>query len=358
MKKIHPTAVEGTSSQKNWFSNSLLHWYAQNARALPWRTTQDPYKIWLSEIMLQQTRVRQGLPYYQKFVKKYKTVKALAAAPLDEILLLWQGLGYYSRARNLHQCAKTVAEKFGGKFPDSFNALLSLPGIGPYTAAAIASFAFKKPHAVVDGNVFRVLARVFGIEANIATPAGQKYFQQVANEWLDKANPGLYNQAIMEFGSLQCTPQSPTCHECPLSKNCKAFQNELVAVLPIKSKAKPKKIRHFNYLVLKHGNRLWMRQRSSKDIWQGLFEFLLIEAESQLTASQIKKQSNIASLRLGKPIAITQTLSHQHIKGNFFLAEVTNGATPPTGGKFYSAEAIKKLAKPVLINRFLEALAL
>src|SRR6185369_7763226 len=221
--------------RKDFFSSMIIDWYHANHRNLPWRATIDPYKIWLSEVMLQQTRVAQGLPYYERFVCSFPTVFDLAMATEQNVLRLWQGLGYYSRARNLHRCAKEVVEKFNGHFPNSFNELSKLPGIGDYTAAAIASIAFRQPVAVVDGNVYRVLARVFGIEKDITSGEGKKHFFSFANELINKERPDLFNQAVMEFGALHCVPKKPKCGECIFSKSCEANQRNLQAVLPIKS---------------------------------------------------------------------------------------------------------------------------
>jgi A/G-specific adenine glycosylase len=261
---------------ENRFSELLLEWFQQKKRALPWRNTKDPYKIWLSEVMLQQTRVSQGLPYYERFVKQYPAVKKLAAAPEKELLRLWQGLGYYSRARNLHACAKIIAAR-GGKFPETADELKKLPGIGDYTAAAIASFAFNQPSAVVDGNVFRVLSRIFAIDLDIASPAGKKYFFELANSIIDKQTPGEFNQALMEFGAMHCTPRNPKCEECVFLSRCKAFQSETVFSYPVKAKAKARKVRHFNYFVFRKGKQIWMQQRTGNDVWKGLHEFYLVE---------------------------------------------------------------------------------
>ena len=221
-------------TENQFFSNSILSWYQENPRHLPWRETQDPYKIWLSEIILQQTRVAQGLPYYEAFSKAYPSVQALAEAPEEEVLRLWQGLGYYSRARNLHACAKYIWNELGGNFPNSYASLIQLKGVGSYTAAAISSFAFGEVQAVVDGNVFRVLARYFGIATDIASGKGKKEFEALANQLIPKNSPGEFNQAMMDFGSRCCVPKNPSCEECPVSNTCFAFQKGLVGSLPVK----------------------------------------------------------------------------------------------------------------------------
>lgn len=344
----------------NRFSELLLEWFQQNKRALPWRNTKDPYKIWLSEVMLQQTRVSQGLPYYERFVQQYPTVKKLAAAPEKELLRLWQGLGYYSRARNLHRCAKIIAER-GGKFPETPDELKKLPGIGDYTAAAIASFAFNKSAAVVDGNVFRVLSRIFAIDLDIASPAGKKYFFELANKLIDPQNPGEFNQGLMEFGAVHCTPRNPKCNECVFSRRCKAFQAEHVSFYPVKTKAKARKVRHFNYFVFRKGNQIWMQQRMDNDVWKGLHEFYLVETNRAVSEKKVPtlfptKMLNGAKIPAGKKIG--QILSHQQIEGKFFeiaFADVSPAILKGTKGKFYSRKEIEKLAKPVLINHFLQS---
>lgn len=260
-----------------FFTENLLAWFAQNQRPLPWKGERDPYKIWLSEIILQQTRVEQGLPYFQKFVAQYPTVRDLADAPEDEVMKTWQGLGYYSRARNLHATAKFVAHELGGRFPDTFEALLQLKGVGDYTAAAIASFAFGLPHAVLDGNVYRVLARFFGIETPTDLPAAKKEFARLANQVLDPARPADFNQAIMDFGATHCTPQQPKCLACPMRPQCAAYLYNKVSELPVRGRRLEKKERFFLFAVFRVGADTFIRKRSGRDIWQDLYEFPLAE---------------------------------------------------------------------------------
>jgi A/G-specific adenine glycosylase len=269
--------VSDIGHSTSFFRENLLAWFAQNHRPLPWKGEQDPYKIWLSEIILQQTRVEQGLPYYQKFVEKYPDVKSLAAAPEDEVLKLWEGLGYYSRARNLHFTAKFIANELGGKFPDDYENIRALKGVGDYTAAAIASFAYNLPHAVLDGNVYRVLARFFGIETPTDLPAAKKEFAALAQNLLDPARPGDFNQAMMDFGATHCTPQQPKCPTCLLQSQCVAFQTKRVGELPVRSKAVEKKERFFVYFVAHFRGDTFVRKRTGKDIWQNLWEFPLLE---------------------------------------------------------------------------------
>ncbi len=312
----------------SYFTKQLLLWFATNHRPLPWKGIKDPYLIWLSEIILQQTRVEQGRAYYEKFRDRYPTVKHLAAASEDELMKMWEGLGYYSRARNLHTTAKRIADEFNGEFPNDYETIKSLKGVGPYTAAAIASFAFQLPHAVVDGNVYRVLSRFFGIETPIDLTEGKKQFAQLSELLLDKEQPGQYNQAIMDFGATQCTPKSPACHSCPLQNKCIAKREALTALLPVKAKKLKKRTRYFNYLVLKNKDRRWIRRREEKDIWQKLYEFPLIETKDIKEISKLKTTpewavycgGNSSLIRRSKPFS--QQLTHQKIIAIFWEIEV------------------------------------
>ena len=293
------------------FSQKIIRWYHKNKRDLPWRHTTDPYKIWLSEIIMQQTRVQQGLPYYETFAKKFPTVHHLAKAPEDVVMKAWQGLGYYSRARNLHHTAKFIAKELKGKFPDEYEAIKELKGIGEYTAAAIASFAFDKPHAVVDGNVFRVLSRYFGIATPIDSTEGKKEFTRRASNLLDKKDPGTFNQAIMEFGAMQCVPQSPDCRICPLKKDCQALAQNRVAELPVKSQKTKIRTRYFNYLVIRRNSRTLIRKRTENDIWKNLYDFPIIE-----TKKEMKKPAGAKVIAVSRPFK--HVLSHQIIYARFW----------------------------------------
>lgn len=257
----------------------LREWYDTHKRALPWRTHPDPYRVWLSEIILQQTRVTQGLAYYEKFVATYPTLAELAAAREEEVLLLWQGLGYYSRGRNLLRCAREVMASHHGSFPRSARELQRLPGVGPYTAAAIASICFGERVATVDGNVYRVLARLSGTAADIATPAGKKLFARMAEALVPEKEPGIHNQAMMEFGALHCTPQRPKCATCPLQTFCQAFASGRVSQLPVKARRKPLVERSMPYLIIHHAGGLFLRKRTGDDIWKGLYDFLLLAGD-------------------------------------------------------------------------------
>lgn len=339
------------------FPNKLIAWYLQNKRDLPWRNTVNPYHIWLSEIMLQQTRVLQGLPYYLMFVEAYPTVGDLANAPENEILKLWQGLGYYSRARNLHATAKMVSEEMNGIFPNNHKDLLKLKGVGDYTASAIASISFNQPDAVVDGNVYRVLSRFFGSSTPINTTAGQKEFKQLAQQLIDKDRPGTFNQAIMEFGARYCVPQNPDCPNCIFNDGCVAFQQKKVAELPVKIKTKPVKKRYFNYLVfLSDNDRTVLRQRTGKGIWHKLYEFPLIETSEEVDLSTLKKlpqfqniseKINIETISLFNTQPVIHKLSHQHLNTRFWIIETleeTENTIP--------ISEISNYAVPVLIANF------
>lgn len=345
---------------KRYFSDKVVEWYRLNKRDLPWRDIRDAYKIWLSEIILQQTRVAQGLPYYLKFIDKFPTVDALAGATEQEVLRLWQGLGYYTRARNLHKCAKTVVERFNGVFPTRFEVLQTLPGIGSYTAAAIASFSSKEVVAVVDGNVFRVLSRVFGIDEAINSPSGRQVFSSLASSLIPEKNPDEYNQSIMEFGALHCTPKVPECSSCAFAPTCFANQNNLQAVLPLKIKSKEARKRYFNYFIFQKGKSLLMNKRSEKDIWHGLFDFYLVETNRSTKAEKILlTDKNLKVIKrkdvqfISKPYK--HVLSHQVIQASFTLIKQADDKIRfSPAHKYYSIKKIESLPKPVLISRFLQ----
>ena len=313
------------------FSNSLVHWYLEHKRDLPWRNTQNPYPIWLSEIMLQQTRVAQGLPYFLSFTTAFPTVFDLANASEEQVLKLWQGLGYYSRARNLHATAKEIAFEQNGVFPTNYIDLLKLKGIGEYTAAAIASFSFNEIVPVVDGNVFRVLSRYFDVETDIALASAKKEFAALAFEIMPKDNPALFNQAIMEFGALQCVPKSPNCAICVMNSSCAALQKNKVHLLPFKSKKIKVRARFFNYLILKDENQnTLIQKRIHKGIWHNLYEFPLIETETEVDfetiSSQLKEnfpvENEIASVLQMNLESKIHKLTHQHLYIKFWEVQV------------------------------------
>lgn len=342
------------------FSHQILSWYRANPRELPWRGTSDPYRIWLSEIILQQTRIAQGTPYYLKFVDAYPSVKDLAMASEADVLRLWQGLGYYSRARNLHACAKSIWFDHEGIFPDSYQKLLLLKGIGTYTAAAISSFAFGEPKAVVDGNVFRTLARYFGIATDIASPKAKKEFESLANLLIPHENPGEYNQAIMDFGSRQCTPHSPNCDQCPLHSSCFAFNQNLVKNLPIKINKIKIKERFFQYHMYKCGQKRVWKKRGSGDIWEGLFDFPQTEtpqheSEVILDLDLIPTQKIFQHQKIYRHI-----LTHQKLNTIFIEIEIDPSYhdilaswCQKKGFLLIDDQEIELLAKPKLIVNFL-----
>ncbi|HAQ18837.1 MAG TPA: A/G-specific adenine glycosylase [Prolixibacteraceae bacterium] len=271
----------------DFFNSRIHHWYAIYKRDLPWRNARNPYFIWLSEIILQQTRIDQGLAYYLRFTEEFPTINDLANASEDQVLKLWQGLGYYSRARNLFFTAKYINQHHHGMFPDDYNSILSLKGIGEYTAAAIASISFNLEYPAVDGNVYRVLSRFFGIQEPIDTNAGKKVFYELAKELIKGTNPGMHNQALMEFGALQCIPKNPDCQHCPLREGCFAFGSGKIGDLPVKQNKTKQRDRYFNYLVFVHNKYTWLRQRTKNDIWKGLFEFPFIETSEKTDVGQI-----------------------------------------------------------------------
>jgi A/G-specific adenine glycosylase len=321
----------GIQGHKLNISEILIDWYSQNKRDLPWRDIEDPYKIWISEIILQQTRVNQGLDYYLRFIDKFPTVAILANAEENEVLNYWQGLGYYSRARNLHKAAKQIRNEYDGIFPVEYTKVLSLAGIGSYTAAAICSFAYHQPHAVVDGNVYRVLSRIFGVETAIDSGQGKKEFELLAREILSVHNPAAHNQSIMEFGALQCVPVSPNCTFCPLKNNCKAYKLDLVAFLPLKSKKTKVKQRFFNYLFVSFEGNTFLQKRIAKDVWQNLYEFPLIESDRILSLTEIiandefksifENSGNVEVFKISNPMK--HVLSHRVIFAQLISVNVS-----------------------------------
>ena len=349
------------------FSKSLLDWYRTERRDLPWRQTKDPYTIWLSEIILQQTQVKQGLPYFEKFISNFPTVQDLASASEDEVLKLWQGLGYYSRARNLHYTAQYVSETLNGDFPDNYNDLKSLKGVGDYTAAAIASFAYDEPVAVVDGNVQRVLSRYLGIQTPVNSTEGIKEFKRKAQEMLDTSDPATYNQAIMEFGAMHCRPKSPKCMFCVFQNDCAAFQQGIQEELPVKLKKTKVKQRYFDYLVLKDSaEETLVYKRRGKGIWRGLYEFPLLEHDQQQTsplAEHIETKLKIdkkliESIDVFNQKPIIHILSHRKIMASFYKVVIDGKfSTMPLPEAFerIAFKDLPQLAVPVLIQNFIES---
>lgn len=329
---------------------------------MPWKGEKDPYKIWLSEIILQQTRVDQGLAYYKRFIETFPTIQLLAKAPESKVFKLWEGLGYYTRCRNLIFTARYISSQLNGVFPTSYEEINQLKGIGPYTASAISSFAFNLPHAVVDGNVFRVLSRIFGITQPIGSAGGKKYFSQLANEILDKKKPGIYNQAIMDFGAVLCKPVAPICSQCVFNKTCFAFLHNKINELPVKGKKIAIKKRWFYYLVIHHEKTMAIRQRLSKDIWQQLFEFPVIEAakeqDSQAVIQQAEKQNLLGRKNyeiVGISPLFRQQLSHQLIAGQFIKIRLKKMRVTDKELVWVTSKELKKFAFPKFINQYLSA---
>ena len=320
----------------NLFSKIIINWYKENGRDLPWRESKDPYLIWISEIILQQTRVVQGYNYYLRFIERFPNVKVLAAADESEVLKYWQGLGYYSRARNLHIAAKSM----NGNFPTSYSEVLSLQGVGEYTAAAICSFAYGMPYAVVDGNVYRVLSRYFGIETPIDSTLGKKNFASLATELLDKKQPAIYNQGIMDFGAVQCTPKSPDCMQCPLADTCVAFSRGMVASFPVKQHKTKISNRYFNYIFVRAGGYTFINKRTDNDIWKNLYEFPLVETASSLSEEEFLATPQLSALfaKGEKPIIrvlcreVKHVLSHRVIYVNLY--EILLSEDTKSFGKF------------------------
>lgn len=339
-----------------WLTKILAQWYLLNKRELPWRKTSNPYHIWLSEIILQQTRVDQGMAYYLSFIECYPRVEDLANSDESKVLKLWQGLGYYSRARNLHYSAQYIVNQLGGEFPNTYEKLLALKGVGDYTASAVASICFNAPTAVVDGNVYRVLSRIFGIDTPINSTKGVKEFKLLAQELLNLKQPGEHNQAMMEFGAVQCKPQSPNCLGCPANNRCIAFAEGRVGVLPVKEKKVKVRKRYFNYLVLNSNDATQLNLRSGKGIWQGLYEFPCVESDGELDEKELVATMDFnevvqgdALLRLFNPKPVVHKLSHQHIHTKFWIVDIEREQVCNT-----SWNEVLKYPVPILIHNFLK----
>lgn len=338
------------------FSNSLINWYLQNQRDLPWRKTKNPYKIWLSEIILQQTKIAQGLPYYIKFIEAFPTVIDLANSDEQKVLKLWQGLGYYSRARNLHFSAKHIVNELNAKFPTTYSDIKKLKGVGDYTASAIASICFNEPTAVVDGNVYRVLSRYFGIDTPINSTKGIKEFKELAQTLIDTKQPDVFNQAIMDFGATLCKPQNPLCNTCPFNTSCVALEKKTIDKLPVKEKKIKIKKRYFNYLVpITSDGKTILKERKGKGIWQGLYEFPLLESLSEIDENIVISSdlfqeifTSETSISLFNSKEIVHKLSHQHIYTKFWIVNIDKLST-----KTIKWSKIETLPVPVLISNFL-----
>ena len=335
------------------FTEILKHWYSVKKRNLPWRLTKNPYLVWLSEIILQQTQVNQGLPYYNKFATKYPTVYDLARAKEQDVLKLWQGLGYYSRARNLHFTAKYIVEYLNGEFPTSYKELIQIKGIGDYTASAIASICRDEPCAVLDGNVYRVLSRYYGIDTPINTSKGNKEFKKLAQSLIPESGIGDYNQAIMEFGAKQCKPKSPNCAVCPLNNSCKALQSHQVDNLPVKLKKLKVRKRYINFLVfISNDKKTILEKREGKGIWQGLFQFPFLETEKSYNEVEIITllKFNYSDFTLYNSKDIVHKLSHQHLHSKFWIINVDE-----LDNKGINFSEIRNYPVPILISNFIES---
>lgn len=335
------------------FSKNLISWYNKNKRDLPWRHTRNPYFIWLSEIILQQTRVAQGLPYYERFIAKYPTINDLAADSEDNVLRLWQGLGYYSRGRNLLKTAKIIVDDHNGVFPDTYSKLLNLKGIGPYTAAAISSFAFNEHVPVVDGNVMRVICRFFNINKPIDDLKVKTEIFNICKSLQENCKPDLFNQAIMEYGAMVCKPKNPNCDTCVLSIECAAKAAKTIDLIPFKTKKIKIKIRHFQYLVFKKNEKIFFNKRSSGDVWENLYDFKLIEKKDldlKLELESLGINAGLVSIKTKLHI-----LTHQKLYLNFHLLKLENNLNPELGsGKFYDVNEIENLPKPIAIANYLK----
>lgn len=349
------------TGETSFFRVKLLEWHAtENRRQMPWKGIRDPYRIWLSEVILQQTRVEQGLSYYERFVSAYPSVLALAQAPDDEVFKIWEGLGYYSRCRNLLKTARFIAYELGGVFPSTYPSILALSGVGPYTAAAIASFAFSLPHAVVDGNVIRVLSRVFGIDEPVDDASVRKKINLLADELLDRGFPAAYNQALMDFGATVCKPRAPRCEICPLAEDCQAFRTGRVDLLPVKGKKLVRKKRFLHYIIIEQDNKVFVRKRDGNDIWKGLFEFYLVEDDRLMTPEELLETSELKKITGRKKEVLfssdprKQQLTHQELNGIFVHLRLEG---PPKGLEGYHGvgpAALRKLAFPRFISSYLE----
>lgn len=340
------------------FTNILTHWYSVNKRSLPWRETKNPYNIWLSEIIMQQTQIKQGLPYYETFVNHFPTVFDLADAEEEQVLKLWQGLGYYSRARNLHTAAKYIAKELNGIFPSTYSELIKLKGVGDYTASAIASISYNEPEAVVDGNVYRVLSRFYGIDTPINSTEGIKTFKSLATSLINHDHPGDYNQAVMEFGATQCKPKNPYCIVCPIKDGCQALQKGLVDKLPVKVKKTKITKKYFNFLVLISANKKTVfEKRTTKGIWQNLYQFPLIESNSSIEADNFKTHPKIQDYfkntnfeySLFNTTEIIHKLSHQHLYTKFWIVELDQ-----LSKEGIPINTIRDFPTPILISNFIE----
>lgn len=348
-----------TNNAKHFLRKQLMLWHRENPRSLPWKATRDAYHIWLSEIILQQTQVSQGIPYYQKFVERYPTVHALAAASEEEVLRDWQGLGYNSRARHLHQAARYIVQELNGVFPTEIEGIRALKGVGEYTAAAIGSFAFGLSEPVLDTNVYRIYCRYFGFTDPLYSSNLQKQIRPLARELIREEDPAEFNQALMNFGALQCVAKKPNCPACVLQNSCSAYQSDTVSLLPVKKPKRPRKTRFFHYLVVAWEDHLLIRQRAEKDIWQMLFDFPCVETKSSRAPSVSKRSEALAFLGhgpqyLGKETGFRQTLTHQQIEATFYCYSLS-GEKPDLHSPYRLVDPknLRNFALPKIVRNYI-----
>lgn len=352
--------MQGKKDNNEWFSRLLLNWNIEkNNRKMPWKGEKDPYKIWLSEIILQQTRVAQGYKYYNKLIKAFPDIITLSKASDDKVFKMWEGLGYYSRCKNLLSTARFISKDLNGEFPKTYEKIKTLKGVGPYTAAAIASFAFNLPYAVLDGNVFRVLSRVFGIKKPIDTSVGKKIFSHLADQLLDKKYPGMYNQAIMDLGAVICKPSDPQCNQCPFQQSCFAFNNNKINFFPVKEKKIKIKHRWFYYLVLEYRKKIVIVQRTKNDIWKMLYEFPQIETFQEKDSKELLRNAIKEGILITRKYelqsvspAYKQKLSHQVITGKFLKISLKQRPVQRKDWVWIKYEQLKHYAFPAIINQF------
>lgn len=337
-------------------SRDLVLWYRKNKRDLPWRRTRDIYKVWLSEVILQQTRVEQGLPYYERFLAAFPDVKSLAKAGEEEVLKLWEGLGYYSRARNLHAGAKMIRKELKGKFPRSYEEWLSIKGVGAYTAAAIASFCFEEPRPVLDGNVYRLMCRILGIKKPVGSTAVKSEIMETLHEMIRNASPSEFNQALMEFGALYCKPGKPDCRECVLLPYCFAGQKGIAGNLPVKKKKSAVRERYFSYFFTVYKNKVLVRRRTEGDIWKGLFEFPMIESGGKLSLPFFLKKRKLRRSQVilhGAPVHAVHKLSHQTLHCHIFRLEAKVKPAAEKGEQWVPLTELDRIPFPRLLTRFI-----
>jgi A/G-specific adenine glycosylase len=344
------------------FTRLLMQWNSsENTREMPWKGEKDVYKIWLSEIILQQTKVEQGLEYYHRFLKKFPTIHHLAEAKEEQVFKLWEGLGYYARCKNLITTARYISKEHHGKFPTSFEEIKALKGVGQYTASAIASFGHNLPYAVLDGNVYRVIARFFGIGLPIQSTEGKRHFLNLAQQLLDRKQPGSYNQAIMDFGAVVCKPRSPACNKCVLSRHCVAFQNETVSDFPVKKASSKKNVRWLYYYVIEYNGKVYIKKRTEQDIWQNLYEFALLDSEIAIAKTELRKQGFIKELLIRVPFQIhnitevySQQLSHLRIYGQFIHVKISSMPVSLNHFRLVAWRDLRKFAFPKFILSYLQ----